>query len=242
MRNYILTYSILLLSSIITFSACTSDKKQDNEEGEEKVPTLLSKNDDKNNDIFKSSKKTSNEDKISEKEFKDEEANNKLMSPQMRLLSKLDKNAKIEFVDPDYAIIQNDTLIKSDENIFEISYTTACLNDSLIAQEMYDFGRTNKKNYLISHNYKTNVAVKVNGKVTGTREIKKELFLNQVDKDFLEKSIIKHPEFVRFDENKKEAVFEFMVGVPNTDWLVIAGINMQQDGKLRIIEIIAPGM
>jgi hypothetical protein len=82
--------------------------------------------------------------------------------------------------------------------------------------------------------------MKKNGKLVGAKAVEKELFKGKVDPDFLEKSIIKHPEFVRFDEEKNEAIFKFMMGVPNTDWLVFAAINLNDQGKLRIIEILIP--
>ncbi|NJL11626.1 MAG: DUF4738 domain-containing protein [Microscillaceae bacterium] len=74
----------------------------------------------------------------------------------------------------------------------------------------------------------------------GQQLIKKEIFKGQLDPGFLAKSILKHPQFVRFDEEKNEAIFEFIIGIPNTDWLVIAGVNLNERGKVRVIDIVMP--
>lgn len=164
----------------------------------------------------------------------------KALSPQQRLINSLDKAAKIEYAGLDNQVIKNDTLIEAHNNQYEISYETRCMNDSLIAQVMYDYGGTNSKSYLISHNYKTDIAIKVDGILKGNKAIRKEMFNGKLDQEFLERSILKHPQFVRFDPEKNEAIFEFIVGIPNTDWLVLAGVNLSEDGEIRIIDIMIP--
>lgn len=242
------TQLIIGASILYLLGACSSDQEQSKDEVSAELTVQL---DDTSRSVNQPVKQTQNDIieyekenttktpkvvKNPEKRFKEKEA----LSPQAKLVQSLDKNASISFASPDYAITRDDTLIKTEKDVFEIEYITSCLNDSLVPQEMYDYGRSNKKSYLISHNYRTNILVKVNGRATGKREIQKALFANQVDKEFLQKSIIKHPQFVRFDEATNEAVFEFMIGVPNTDWLVIAGVNLNSNGTLRIIDIIAP--
>ncbi|GAB4396150.1 MAG: hypothetical protein OHK0053_09490 [Microscillaceae bacterium] len=162
------------------------------------------------------------------------------LSPIEALLQSLEGGRKIEFAPLDLQVMREDTLIKARSGIFEISFATACLNDSLIAQEMFDYGGTNTKSYLISHNYNTNIAIKKDGRTLGQQLIKKEIFKGQLDPVFLAKSILKHPQFVRFDEEKNEAIFEFIIGIPNTDWLVIAGVNLNDQGKVRVIDIVMP--
>jgi hypothetical protein len=152
----------------------------------------------------------------------------------------LKKYVKLEYAALDSEVQKTDTSLNFHHKKFDISFNTSCLNDSLIAQEIYGYAGPNAKSYLISHNYKTDISIKVNGKSTGAKSIHKEMFKDKLDKDFLEKSIIKHPSFVRFDTTSNEAIFEFMVGVPNTDWLVLAGININEQGKIRIIEINMP--
>ena len=105
---------------------------------------------------------------------------------------------------------------------------------------MFDYGGTNAKSYLISHNYKTDISITVDGNLKGKKTIDKAMFKNKLEKAFLEKSILKHPRFVKFNEETNEAVFEFIVGVPNTDWLVLAGVNLNDSGNIRIIDIVIP--
>ena len=61
-------------------------------------------------------------------------------------------------------------------------------------------------------------------------------------KEFLDNAIIKHPQFIRFDEEKNEAVFQFLVGIPATDYVVLAGVNLSPRGDIRIIDIAMPRM
>ncbi|NJL11625.1 MAG: hypothetical protein HC913_00450 [Microscillaceae bacterium] len=82
------------------------------------------------------------------------------LNPVQALLRSLDTGRKVEFAPLDLQVLREDTLIKARAGLFEISFATDCLNDSLIAQEMFDYGGTNTKSYLISHNYKTNIAIK----------------------------------------------------------------------------------
>ncbi len=164
------------------------------------------------------------------------------MDPQAKLLKSLDPKVKVEFAQPDLLVIQEDTVITSQNHKFEISYKTSCLNDSLIAQEMYDYGGTNAISYLISHNYQTQIAIKVDGQLTSDQTIHKNIFQNSMDPEFLDRSIIKHPQFMGFDDEHQEAIFEFIVGIPNTDWLVLAGVNMDKSGKVRIIDVQIPDM
>ena len=71
----------------------------------------------------------------------------KQLRPQEQLLESLTKGAKVEFAPLDMEVIQEDTTILSNDSTFEISYQTRCINDSLIAQEMFDYGGTNAKSY-----------------------------------------------------------------------------------------------
>lgn len=184
--------------------------------------------------------KDEKEDTLASEKPKQKEPKPKNLRPQQALLKSLTKGAKVEFAPLDQAVIQEDTTILAHDSKFEIAYQTRCLNDSLIAQEMFDYGGTNAKSYLISHNYKTDISITVDGALKGKKTINKEMFKNKLEKAFLEKSILKHPRFVKFNEETNEAVFEFIVGVPNTDWLVLAGVNMNDAGNVRIIDIVIP--
>ena len=245
------TFHFFLLLFLI--SACSQDgREQVREEENTQIETVLSNNKTvSKNENNPTQKKDSVKKKVAKKEDTSSaktETNDNTSSSNTsartfnNLMKKLDRKLKIEFVTPDFTIIKDDTLFKSKEKTFEVSYITSCLNDSLIAQEMFDYGGTNKKSYLISHNYQTNIAIKVNGKLTGRKTIEKYLFEGKLDKEFLEKSIIKHPQFVRFDESNNEAIFEFLVGVPHTDWVIVAGINLDQQGIVRVIDIMMPDM
>jgi hypothetical protein len=235
-------YKILLNLFIIFFllGACTKEKDQVKEADSKTIPTTLSKNQTPvphNRDSIKENLK-------SEAKSATDSVAKLPAAPtaHQKLLQTLDKKAKIEYAPKDYSVIKNDTLVKTKSGNYQFSYATLCLNDSLIAQEMVDYAQRQSKSYLISHNYQTNISIQLNGIPTANKLIQKDLFKGKLDQDFLEKSIIKHPNFVRFDEERNEAIFEFMVGVPNTDWLIIAGVNLNSQGAVRIIDIMMPDM
>jgi hypothetical protein len=221
-------------------SACFGEKEIPKNEQKENVPAVLSNSNQKSSktDSIKEEKKTPN----TKTQVAENQPKTLILSPHQKLLASLEKNLNIEYSPNDYEILKNDTAFRINQKQYQISYATACLNDSLVAQEMLDYALQQKKSYLISHNYQTNISIKVNGITTGAKLIKKEIFKGKIDQNFLEKSIIKHPNFVKFDAEKNEAVFEFMIGVPNTDWLVIAGVNLNSQGGVRIIDIMMPEM
>jgi hypothetical protein len=163
------------------------------------------------------------------------------LSAHKQLLQKLGTGIKLEYTEPDFNITKTDTLIKTKYGDYKISYATSCLNDTLIAQEMYNYSQY-QKSYRFSHNYQTNIAMMLDGKPSGMAVINKESFVDKLERDFLEKSIMKHPQFMGFDEAKNEAVFQFLVGVPATDYVVLAGVNLSPQGQVRIIEIKMPSM
>lgn len=172
------------------------------------------------------------------------EANKKraedIFSPVQHLVAKLGKNAKIEFAELDKEVVRQDTLVRTKHGDYKISYSTACLNDSLVALEMFNYEQGYSKSYRLQHNYQTNINMLHNGKPSGSRVIEKDIFKNKMEAAFLEKAIIKHPQFVRFDEEKNEAIFQFLVGVPATDWVVLAGVNLSPQGDIRIIKVDMP--
>ena len=182
------------------------------------------------------------ESKQDEQKEAKESKKEKKRSATQNLLARLGKNAKIEFMELDKEIIQNDTLVQTRSGNYKISYKTACLNDSLVAQEMFNYGDAYNKSYRVLHNYETNIAMQHNGQPSGSKVINKDIFLDKLGKEFLDIAIIKHPEFVRFDEEKNEAVFQFLVGVPATDWVVLAGVNLTPQGNIRVINVKKPQM
>ncbi|MDX2305411.1 MAG: hypothetical protein NW226_21550 [Microscillaceae bacterium] len=238
MKNYLLVLICLpLLLGCETEQESLDRQKKDQVAGLNNTPSNTHKN---NKQSSQKSQLNQTHEKDSVKKTKTEQSESGKLRPQLRLLQSLSKGSKIEFAPLDLQVIKEDTTILSKEIKFEIFYATSCLNDSLIAQEMYDYGRTNTKSYLISHNYKTELSIKVDGVLKGNKIIHKDLFINKLDRNFLDKSILKHPRFVKFNEETNEAVFEFIVGVPNTDWLVLAGINLNDAGNIRIIDIVMP--
>lgn len=244
-HNQMKSYLHIYFYFALFFCACSSEKETNTKLEENTTPIALSKNQSTNdNTALKEPEIQNSEEKdtaIIQKEEKKSKSNQVSTAHQL-LLQRLDKSVPIDYAPLDFEILKEDTLVKAKKGLFQISYATSSLNDSLVAQEMYDFNQKLRKGYLISHNYHTNISIKLNGKNTGSKVIEKALFRNKVDKDFLDKSIIKHPQFLRFDEEKNEAIFEFILGVPNTDWLVVAGINLNEYGSIRIIDIIMPGM
>lgn len=172
-------------------------------------------------------------------EKNDVQAKNR-MSAIQRL--KLKGSAQLEYAKKDYNVLREDTTITIENNAFIIQYKTSCLNDQGVAQEVIPMDGRDHRTYLISHNYKTEVLVTLNGKPTGKDIIQKDLFKGHLNADFLRKSIIKHPQFVKFNEDNAEAIFSFMVGVPHTDWIALATVGVGQFGKSRVIKIESLGM
>lgn len=241
MEGYTRKNKIGIIYVLIFFlSACFGEKDTLKNEPKENTPAVLPTANQKSKNI---AHKQNEQDSTSEKTvLVDNQTKSKELTPHQKLIAGLEKNLKIEYSPNDYEILKNDTSFYINQKKYQISYATGCLNDSLIAQEMLDYALQQRKSYLISHNYQTNISIKVNGITTGSKLIKKEMFKGKIDQNFLEKSIIKHPNFIRFDMEKNEAIFEFMVGVPNTDWLVIAGVNLNYQGGVRIINIMMPEM
>ncbi len=238
----------ILFLLIFSLGACTqgfNEKEEplDTEENAGQIQpnnkkTQTDKQQKKDSSLIKTA--SNNNDPNDPKKEDAKEGQKSVLTPQQQLLQSIPKGVKIEFAPLDYNIIKDDTTIRIPSGRFEIEYLTKSLNDSLIAQEMFDYGGSNAKSFLISHNYQTNILMKKNGQLVGAKTVDKALFRGKLDREFLEKSIIKHPEFVAFDQEKNEAIFKFIIGVPNTDWLVFAAINLNDSGKLRIIEILMP--
>ena len=155
---------------------------------------------------------------------------------------KLKGSAQLEYAQKDFNILQEDTTFTVNDNAFKINYRTVCLNDEGVAQEVIAMDGRSHRTYLISHNYKTEVSVVLNGKQTGKDIIQKDLFKGHLNPDFLRKSIIKHPQFIKFNEDNAEAVFSFLVGVPHTDWVALATVGVGQFGKSRVIKVENVGM
>lgn len=250
-------HALVLITIFLSFIfSCTTHEEEKMEALEDKNPTVISETQMKaepqkttqpqstpaqQDEVVEVVEEVSPEPEV---EVRLTSANNMIsnLSSHEQLLQTLDQSLKIEYADLDLNRIESDTVILANNHEFRVNYVTSCLNDSLVAQEMYDYGGTNAKSYLISHNYRTDVRIEVDGKLTGGQAIDKHIFSGELDEEFLAHSIIKHPEFVEFDKETNEAIFRFMVGVPNTDWLILAGVNMNQDGKVRIIDIQTPGL
>jgi len=230
-RLYPLTISLILLA------ACSSSKQQ--EQNDVKAQNLTSQNVAENN-TSKEAKKQNTQKKSAKPKEITQLPKEKKLSLVQTLLAGLGKGAKVEYVEMDKEILHNDTLVNTKSGKYKISYATACLNDSLVAQEMFNYGDSYNKTYRLLHNYETSIAMQHNGQPSGSKIISKDIFKNKMERAFLEKAIIKHPQFVRFDEEKNEAVFQFIVGIPSTDWVVLAAINLSPRGDIRIIDIAMP--
>ncbi|TAH30610.1 MAG: DUF4738 domain-containing protein [Cytophagales bacterium] len=236
MKKKIKNYFYFII--ILLFIACSTDKESTlNNKNTEKITKEQNKNNKNKNDsdtITKEKGTTKDKKEIDEKE------KSTLISMAKKLYQELIKKGNVEFAPIDNQVISQDTSFKVKQDLYEINFATACLNDSLVAQEMSDF--TSKKSFILAHNYETDISFTINGKPSTKKTIHKELFKNKLENAFLQKSIIKHPQFVKFDEAKNEAIFEFIIGVPNTDWLVIAAVNLNPQGNIRIVDIMMPDM
>ncbi len=223
---------------LISLAACSSSKQQEHKDA--KANTLTSQNTTKNKDIAeaKASRNTLKDSATSTKSegntSKDTEKQK--LSAVQKLLARLGRGVKVEYTELDKEVLSNDTLVHTRHGDYQIVYSTACLNDSLVAQEMFNYGEAYNKSYRLLHNYQTSIAMRHNGQSNTGMVISKDIFQNKMEKEFLEKAIIKHPQFIGFDEETNEAIFQFLVGVPATDWVVLAGVNLSPRGNIRIID------
>lgn len=237
---------ILLISLAIWVGACNSsdkDKQQAQEHKKKLEEASLVQNQQKSGqEKVKEAPKVKEGDEgylVEHPEKKDANAQNR-MSAIERL--KLKGSAQLEYAKKDFKVLREDTTITIDNNAFVIQFQTTCLNDGGVAQEVIPMDGRDHRTYLISHNYKTEVSVMLNGKSTGKDVIQKDLFKGHLNADFLRKSIIRHPQFVKFNEDNAEAIFSFMVGVPHTDWVALATVGVGQFGKSRVIKVESLGM
>lgn len=232
-----------IIVCLTLLSACSSSQQQ--EHAEINKDQLTSQNIAKNkgkadgNTARDAEEGSANTPKDANKE--QTEGKNKLSAVQ-KLLARLGKNVKVEYSELDREVVHNDTLVRTSSGDYRFTYKTACLNDSLVAQEMFNYGEAYNKSYRLLHNYETSIVMRHNGQPSGSKIISKDLFQNKMPKEFLENSIIKHPQFVRFDEEKNEAIFQFLVGIPATDYVILAGVNLSPRGDVRIIDVVMPKM
>ena len=249
----IMRKTLLLISITIWLGACSS-QQNDNKQAqttpkEEKKVSLAEpkvvpqkKETPKPPQKVKEAPKTTQNDGylVEHPEKKDVKGQRNRLTAIERL--KLKGSAQLEYAQKDYSILQEDTTITVNDNAFKINYKTVCLNDEGVAQEVIAMDGRSHRTYLISHNYTTEVSVVLNGKQTGKDIIRKEIFKGHLNADFLRKSIIKHPQFLKFNEDNAEAVFSFLVGVPHTDWVALATVGVGQFGKSRVIKVENVGM
>ncbi|TAG92919.1 MAG: DUF4738 domain-containing protein [Bacteroidetes bacterium] len=225
---------------IFVFVGCNIDKESLSDKNDNlKNITKQNKNSIEKNDTSKTNQKKEEKDKKNN-EKDEKKSNENVVSLAKKLYQELIKKGEVQFAPIDNQVISQDTAFKVKQDLYEINFATGCMNDSIVTQEMSDF--TAKKSFILAHNYETNISFTINGKPSSKKTIHKELFKNKLENAFLEKSIIKHPQFVKFDETKNEAIFEFIIGVPNTDWLVIAAVNLNPQGSIRIVDIMMPDM
>ncbi len=238
MKKNITLCLYLVLNFVII--ACQSDKESLSQKNDKSGNVANNKNNttEKNDTNTTNLKKENKENATKENEENATKEN--FVSLAKKLYQELIKKGEVQFAPIDNQVISQDTSFKIKQDVYAINFATACLNDSLVAQEMADF--TAKKSFILAHNYETDISFTINGKPSSKKTIHKELFKNKLEKAFLQKSIIKHPQFVKFDEAKNEAIFEFIIGVPNTDWLVIAAVNLNPQGTVRIVDIMMPDM
>lgn len=249
----IMRKSLLLISIAIWFGACNSQKDnkeqaQTNKKNEKKILLAEAKVTPEKKETktppqqVKEAPKTTKDDGylVEHPEKKDVKGQKNRLTAIERL--KLKGSAQLEYAKKDFSILQEDTTITINDNAFKFNYKTVCLNDEGVAQEVIAMDGRSHRTYLISHNYKTEVSVTLNGKQTGKDIIRKEMFKGHLNADFLRKSIIKHPQFVKFNEDNAEAVFSFLVGVPHTDWVALATVGIGQFGRSRVIKVQNVGM
>ncbi|WP_299456296.1 hypothetical protein [uncultured Microscilla sp.] len=237
---------ILLISLAIWVSACNSDQKdkQQTQAHKKKLEEAsLAQSQEK---LPQKNVKEAPEVKEGDEGYLVEHPEKKDANAQSRMSAierlKLKGSAQLEYAKKDFQVLREDTTITIDNNAFVIHFQTTCLNDGGVAQEVIPMDGRDHRTYLISHNYKTEVSVKLNGKSTGKDIIQKDLFKGHLNADFLRKSIIRHPQFVKFNEDNAEAIFSFMVGVPHTDWVALATVGVGQFGKSRVIKVESLGM
>lgn len=162
------------------------------------------------------------------------------IEPQRNPLEELlaNENAVIEYAPFDDKVITNDTTVTFDGEEYQLSYETSCLNDKRVVQQLFVLDDTNTGNrYLVTHNYKTIITIEKDGQTLVKHTIVKDLFESKVDTEFLQKSILTHPDIMDIDEEKQLIKFAFMIGIPSTDWLVVATLDLNRAGNLNILSV-----
>lgn len=247
---------LLFFSLIIWLGACTSSTQEENNKqaqtqikptdkkqlAEASVVPQKDKTEKLPQTIKEAPKTNQEEDYLVEhpekKDVKTQKKNNLTAIERLKLKG----SAQLEYAPNDFNILKEDTTVTIEDKAFKIQYKTVCMNDKAVAQEVIAMDGRSHRTYLISHNYTTEVLVTLNGKPTGKDVIRKDIFKGHLDADFLRKSIIKHPQFIKFNEDNAEAVFSFLVGVPHTDWVALATVGVGQFGKSRVIKVENVGM
>ncbi|TAF66043.1 MAG: DUF4738 domain-containing protein [Cytophagales bacterium] len=160
---------------------------------------------------------------------------NQIKNPQDdKKLPQQTRSVRMEVAPLDYVVVHNDTIF----NDLEISFSTICLNDKGIEQDVFFYeNNIAHKSTLLTHNYSTLIEFRRGGKVIAKAQIYKDLFYDKLEKSFVEKSVLKHPDLVHYDAQKQEATFQFVIGIPSTDWLVVARMSINSLGQKQILGI-----
>ncbi|MCS6821400.1 MAG: hypothetical protein NZ551_05980 [Microscillaceae bacterium] len=168
--------------------------------------------------------------------------NVKITNKQADIIAKIkaqDPQAKIEFAPFDTQALLFDTTFQGVDAPLELKLKTTSMNDSTVVQEMLllDVRTTGKKSYLLSHNYQTEVQLRKAGQLIAQHLIKKEFFKDYIQAEFLEKAILKHPEQVELNPVTNTVQLHFLIGVPATDWMVMATLGIKPTGELQILKV-----
>jgi len=234
MKNY---YKITLLFLTVVVLSCGSPTPQETPITQTSTSEEVEKNSSKitEKDI-KTEEKINADRKIEDKKL----LNTEVLTEENQIQNILNNpNIQVDFAPEDNTVIEeNETLIFGQEKM-NLAYKTTCLNDQNVLQEFFIFDEKDPKNtYLISHNYQTEILLQNEaGQIILQKIIKKEFFRDFVDKTFLQKSIIKHPEFMGYDEKKQEATFSFLLGIPSTDLIALATVKINTLGQLKVIKV-----
>lgn len=219
-----------LLSILFLFTACGLEGNKTEEQNNNQNTEITSQDTTNNTDTSKTMVVENPETIVEEVSIQPQ------LDPIEELLA--NENAIIEYAPFDDKVIENDTTVVFEGEEYQLSYQTSCLNDKRVVQQLFVLDDTQTGNrYLVTHNYKTIITIEKDGQTLVKHTIVKDLFESKVDNEFLEKSILTHPDIMEINEEKQLIKFAFMIGIPSTDWLVVATLDMNREGNLNILSV-----
>ncbi len=142
------------------------------------------------------------------------------------------ENIKKYYEDPDYTETKFDTLIGN----VNLKMRTYCLNDSAVYNETYtEDSKKNNKEYFISHNYATDIVLKLaNGNLVNSR-ILKENFKDSLPSGFFKICRMWKNEFSHYE--KGLLTCKATLTQPDTDYQMAIVYSVSEKGNIKIMHV-----